>query len=155
MKMFMKVIAVFIFIFAPILFTETANAACPMGQYYETRLNDCISLSSSVTGSKASGYSELKNADLAAAIDGVKDSTGSQAAQVAMYVNQTVTVLVGVAIALAALMTVFGALLYTMSEGDQKKVQQAKMILLGAGVGAAIAVSSYVIMGIINATVLG
>ena len=133
MKRCLQVFSLMLFMLIPILSTtQTVSAACSTGEYY--------------VYNSANNTFKCEPINSTAGQNSVKQETG----KIQQYIENSLAGLIGVAVALSALMTVYGGLLYAMSEGDQKKVQNAKVILIGAGVGAAIAVSSYVILAIIK-----
>lgn len=57
-------------------------------------------------------------------------------------------VLAGIVVAMAALMIVYAGFKYATSQGDPKTTEQAKMQIIGAGIGIVLAMIAYLIVNI-------
>lgn len=102
------------------------EAACQLGHFYNTKSKACEKLKD--TNSEKANVSAIGKAFEAFAYSVIYLSAG-----------------------FALIMVIYAGMQYTMSEGDPFKIQEAKNILLRAGVGMLIAFSVYNILGLFDA----
>ena len=63
-------------------------------------------------------------------------------------INSFAAVLAGIVVAIAALMIIYAGFKYATSQGDPKTTEQAKMQIIGAGIGIVITMIAYLIVKI-------
>ena len=131
MKKMIKLISIAIISLASVFFvlgvkTEVYAKTCALGEYYDIQSKSCAK--SYETKNQSEKVSKIKEA-----------------------FKYFATALVVISTGLSLIMIVYAGFSYTMSEGDPNKVQDAKNMILKAGVGMLIAFSINNIMGLLQA----
>jgi len=106
--------------------SKKGNVACrTLGSYYDLESEKCKSV--------ANSENQDKN------VDNIKKSFE--------YFAMTIVYL---STGLAGIMIILGGFQYTMSEGDPYKIEEAKLMIIRAGIGMLLAFASYNILQLVN-----
>ena len=139
-KIVLILLSVFLFSFSSANYREVSATPCPPGNYSESqdlKVFKCVKVADSASANNQNGLSNEKSGP-----DWVKKFGGFVKA-----LSVTVAYFTQV---IAMLTIVYAAFIYTTSEGEPRKLRQAKMYLLYAFIGMFIGTFSLVISKMIG-----